>query len=238
MDVAVAMVDVVMPLRRAVDAVGPVQAGVEPLRRVRRGHLRAPACSRSRRGRRGRRLRCRSSRPSSPSRSSRRPGGGTPARALRLAAEPLGLGQRGERDVVGPRAPQPLRHVRFGDLDEAGRDAGPAEILLREDVGGDLRPVGRHVDALRLKNDRAVGIADFGVGSTKSHSFEWRFSCLRIPTLEAHRRSPVPSSRHLFPSGVCSISIRARTYGHRRILNYKILCAQLHFVDHGVDDTR
>ena len=29
-------IDVVMALRRAVDAVGPVQAGVEPLRRVRR----------------------------------------------------------------------------------------------------------------------------------------------------------------------------------------------------------
>ena len=33
-------VDVVVPLPRAVDAVGPVQPGVEPLRRVRRAHLR------------------------------------------------------------------------------------------------------------------------------------------------------------------------------------------------------
>src|SRR3546814_9674192 len=32
-------VDVVVALARAVDAVGPVQAGVEPLRRVRRGDL-------------------------------------------------------------------------------------------------------------------------------------------------------------------------------------------------------
>ena len=32
-------VDVKMPLARAIDAVGPVQAGVEPLRRVRRRHL-------------------------------------------------------------------------------------------------------------------------------------------------------------------------------------------------------
>ena len=33
------MVDVVVALAGAVDAVGPVQAGVEPLRAVRRGHL-------------------------------------------------------------------------------------------------------------------------------------------------------------------------------------------------------
>src|SRR3546814_17798696 len=32
-------VDVVVALTRAVDAVGPVQPGVEPLRRVRRAHL-------------------------------------------------------------------------------------------------------------------------------------------------------------------------------------------------------
>ena len=37
---AVAMVDVPMALAGAVDAVGPVQAGVEPLRRVRRADLR------------------------------------------------------------------------------------------------------------------------------------------------------------------------------------------------------
>jgi hypothetical protein len=109
-----------------------------------------------------------------------------------LAAEALGLGQRGDGDVIGLRAPQPLRHIGLGDLDEAGGDAGAAEILLGEYVGGDLRPAGRHIDALPLEDDRTVGIADFGVGSTKRHSCERRFSCLRIPTLKAHRRSPVP----------------------------------------------
>ena len=32
-------IDVIVTLRRAIDAVGPVQAGVEPLRRIRRAHL-------------------------------------------------------------------------------------------------------------------------------------------------------------------------------------------------------
>src|SRR3712207_9547300 len=34
-----AVIDVVVALARTIDAVGPVQAGVEPLRRVRRAHL-------------------------------------------------------------------------------------------------------------------------------------------------------------------------------------------------------
>src|SRR5205823_8121709 len=36
---AALVVDVVMALRRTVDAIGPMKAGVEPLRRVRRAHL-------------------------------------------------------------------------------------------------------------------------------------------------------------------------------------------------------
>ena len=69
---------------------------------------------------------------------------------------------------------------------------GPEGEPWRQHIGGDLRPLGRHVDILELEDDRSVGIANFRIGSTKRHPFEWRFSCLRIPTLKAHRRSPVP----------------------------------------------
>src|SRR5829696_6898695 len=95
----------------------------------------------------------------------------------------------------------------LGHLGEAGGHPGAAEILLRQHVGGDRRPLGRHVDALHAEDDRTVGIADFGVGSTKRHSREWRFSCLRIPTLKAHRRSPVPSSRLLMTLSGCALSL-------------------------------
>ena len=200
---AVAMVDIPVALARSVDAVGPVQTGIEPLRRIRRADL----------GRQhvamfvveGAGIVFAVEVAALPAPVG--PGAGHALEDLArtaLAAGALGLGEHRQGDLVGLRAPQPLRHVGLGNLDEAGRYPGAAKILLGKDVGGNLRPVGRYIDALQLKDDRAVGVADFGVGSTKRHSLEWRFSCLRIPALEAHRQSPVPRSRHSFPRGVCS----------------------------------
>jgi hypothetical protein len=88
-------VDIVVALAGAVDAVGPVQAGVEPLREfgARAGW---PACSQLVDRRRGRLLRIESSRPSSPSRSRCRRAGRTPG-GHRFGAVALVLGQLGER---------------------------------------------------------------------------------------------------------------------------------------------
>ena len=72
-------IDVAMPLRRPFDAVGPVQASVEPLRAIRARPFVPRACSRSRRRRRAHRLPTRSIRPCSPSRSSIPRGDGRPA---------------------------------------------------------------------------------------------------------------------------------------------------------------
>ena len=72
-------VDVVVALARAVDAVGPVQAGVEPLRRVRRAHLVRQHEAQFVEEGAGVVCRSRNSRPSSPSRSRCRRGGRTPA---------------------------------------------------------------------------------------------------------------------------------------------------------------
>src|SRR4029079_16526748 len=48
-------------------------------------------------------------------------------------------------------------------VDRAGRvDAGLPEVLLGENVGGDLRPVGRDFDVLQAEHDRSVGIANLG----------------------------------------------------------------------------
>ena len=196
MGAAVVVVDIPMTLSRAVDAIGPVQTGIEPLRRIRRTDL------------------CRqhvtvlvvkgagiifavevSAFPSPVG-----PGAGHAFEHLpggALAAVACSFGQGGERDVVRAGSPQPFRDVGFGNLDQMGGHPGAAEILLGKNIRGDGRPFGRNFDALQLENDRTVGIADFGVGNTKSHSFEWRFSCLRIPTPKAHRRSPVSRSRAL-----------------------------------------
>ena len=59
---------------------------------------------------------------------------------------PLLLGQRGERVLVGDRAPQERGNGILFDLLQAGRDTGLAEIFLRKDVRSDLRPEFRHLD--------------------------------------------------------------------------------------------
>ena len=52
----------------------------------------------------------------------------------------------------------------FLDLLQARRDAGLAEILLRQHVGGDLRPELRHFDVVGAKHHRAVRVADLARG--------------------------------------------------------------------------
>ena len=66
--------------------------------------------------------------------------------------------------VVGDRAPQEGGDRVLLDLLQRGRDAGLAEILLRQHVGGDLRPGFRHFDIVELEDDRAVRIPDLARG--------------------------------------------------------------------------
>jgi hypothetical protein len=62
--------------------------------------------------------------------------------------------------------------VRIGDCSlqpgpiyrKARGDAGFTKILLRQDVGGDLRPELGHFDILEPKHDRTVGVADLARG--------------------------------------------------------------------------
>ena len=69
-----------------------------------------------------------------------------------------------ERLLVGDRAPQPGRDGLLLDLLQARGHAGLAEILLRQHVGGDLRPERRHLDVVGAEHHRAVGIADLARG--------------------------------------------------------------------------
>ncbi len=184
-----AVVDIPMALRRPVDAIGPVQPGIEPLRRVRRPHL---------------------ARQHQPDLIVK--GGGVgfaveiaalpapigpgPGHAVKdlagigLAAKPGVFGQCGERRFVGTAAPQPRWHAVLGDGFERRRDAGLAEIFLREDVGGDLAPLGRHLDALGLEHDRAVGIADLAGCGAKPYRRIWIPTRTRKAPLDLHSSPP------------------------------------------------
>ena len=144
----------------------------------------------------------------------------------------------GLRRAVGGRPPQPLRHVALGNAAQVAGNASAPEILLGQHVGRDLAPVGRNFDAGLLEDDLAVRATDLGIGNAERHSCEWRCSCSRVPTLEAHRpKSPVPISRLLALSRGAFTEIGTHTYRHVEILSYKILCVQLHFVEQYVDGT-
>ena len=178
-------VDVEMTLTGAVDAIRPVQARVEPLRRIRRGHLARqheaqfvmegagvflgveilalPAPVGPRAGE-----------------AVEHVGGGL----LRAVAGFLGQGF--QRVRVGDRAPQERGDVVLLDLLEDGGDAGLAEIFLRENVAGDLTPVGRDVDAVLREHDGAVGVANFALGLAEREFGVGRLIGLGVTTFDPH----------------------------------------------------
>ncbi len=69
-----------------------------------------------------------------------------------LADIALVLGEEGQRLGVGHRAPQAGRDGLFLDLLQARGDAGLAEILLGQHVGGDLRPARSALRHFRSRN--------------------------------------------------------------------------------------
>ena len=179
------VVDIVVALARPVDAIGPVHAGVEPLRRVRRGHLRGqhvahlviigagillvgeiaalPA-------------------PVGPC------AGETVEHLLGriLTAEPLFLGQLGECGLVGNRAPEPGRHSAFLDGLQLRRHAGFAEVFLRHDIGGDLRELYGNLDVLGAEHNSAVGVFNFAGCESELEGGVRVFACGRKASFKFH----------------------------------------------------
>ena len=161
-------IDVEMPLRRAVDPIGPVQAGIEPLRAVRRGHLArehvahlviigagvgfggeiatlpAPIG----------------------------PGACQTVKDLLgrgFAGEAFGLRKIGKGCLIGHGPPQEFRHALFLHALQARGHAGLAEILLRDDIRGDLAPAFGDFHRIVAEDDLAIGIADFRSRRRKGH---------------------------------------------------------------------
>ena len=183
-------VDVIVALARPVDAIGPVEAGIEPLRGVGRGdlarqheahlvvigagvlvaveHAGLPAPI--------------------------GPGAGEPIEHLLrrgFRAGPLGLGQRLERLLVGDRSPQEGRDVHFLDPLQPRGHARLAEIFLREHVGGHLAPGGRNLDPVEREDDRPVGIANLAPCHGEGDPVVGRSARLGEVPLDSHRSRPL-----------------------------------------------
>ncbi|MPL92618.1 hypothetical protein SDC9_38730 [bioreactor metagenome] len=157
------VVDVIVALRRAIDAIGPVQAGVEPLRAVRRGHLL---------GQHeahlvviGARVVLGAEIAALPAPVG--PGAGQPVEHLLgrgFAHNALIFRQVLKRLGVGDRAPQELGHALLAHLLQRRGNARLAEVFLREHVGGNLAPALGHLDAVVVEHDLAVRVANFRRG--------------------------------------------------------------------------
>ncbi len=186
-----AVVDIPVALRRAVDAVGPIEPGVEPLRRVGRAHLAGEhqpdlvvegagvlfgveiAALPTPIG----------------------PGSGHPVEDLAGAglAAPAGVfGKRRQGQFVGAAPPQPLRHAVLRHPRQRRRDAGLAKIFLRQDVGRDLAPFRRHLDALGLEHDRAVRVADLAGRGAEPHCGVGILAGCGKATRDMHSSPPKP----------------------------------------------
>ena len=183
-------VDVIMALAGTVDAVSPVQAGVEPLRRIRRDHLLGEHVAQL--VVEGVRVFLGGEVGTLPAPIG--PAAGEAVEHLlgrQLGDEALFLGQGGQRLGVGHRAPQPRRHGLFFDLLQTGGDAGLAEIFLRQHVGGDLRPGIGDFDILQLEHHGAVRIADLGGRVTEVDPGIGRLVSCGVAAIDLHWSCPV-----------------------------------------------
>ena len=186
---AAAVVDVIMALRRAVDAIGPIEAGVEPLRRVGGAHL--PRQHQPDLVVKGAGVILGVEIAALPAPIG--PGSGHPVEHLAgagFAAVALGLGQCGQTRGIGAAPPQPGRNPVFLDRRQPRRDPGLAEIFLGEDVAGDLAPFGRHLDPLGLEHDRAVGVADLAGRVPEPNRCVGILTCRGKPPRDMHSSSP------------------------------------------------
>ena len=154
------VVDIVVALARAVDAIGPVKAGVEPLRAVGRRHLARQhqlhfieigACV----GFFGEVA------------TFPAPIGPGPRETTEhllgrgFTAEAVFFGQIGQRNLVGHVTPQERRNALFLHRLQDRGDPGLAEIFLRQHVRSHLAPAHGNFHIVEFENGGAVGVANF-----------------------------------------------------------------------------
>ena len=152
-------INVMVTLGRAVDAVSPMKARVEPLRRIGRGHLLGQHEAHF--VEIGLGVGFGIEVPTFPAPVG--PGAGQPVEHLLgagFAGESLFLGQLLEGGGVGFGAPQPRRDGVLLDLLQLCGDTCLAEVFLRQHVRGDLGPGIRNLDIRLGEHDGAVRVSD------------------------------------------------------------------------------
>ena len=182
-------VDVVMALGGAVDAIGPVQAGVEPLGRIGSRHLPGQHVAHLVVIGLGVGLGVEIAALPAPI----GPGAGETVEDLArvgLPAETAVLRQFRHAVLVGGAALQPQRHVVLGNRHGLRGHTGPAEVFLGQDVGGHLGELPRHLELIEPEDDRAIRIADFAGRRPEFDGVVRRRALGRESTLDTHDAPP------------------------------------------------
>ncbi len=154
------IVDVVVTLARTIDTVGPVQAGVEPLRGVRRGHLARQHVAHLVEVGLGVVFAVEVAtlpRPVGPGTSQtveHLPG-------VSLTDVALFFRQLGQCLLVGNRSPQERRHAGFFHTLQTRGHARFPEIFLRQNIAGNLAEILGHPDIGGREDQRPVRVSDF-----------------------------------------------------------------------------
>ena len=103
-----------------------------------------------------------------------------------LGAETLVLRQLGKFGLIRHRAPEEGRNVVFLNLLQMLRNARFAEIFLRQNVGSHLAERFRHIDVFKTEHDGTVRVADFACGRLESNPGIGRNAGFGEITLDPH----------------------------------------------------
>src|ERR1700677_4935331 len=168
-----------MALAGAIDAIGPVQAGVEPLRAVGRALLRRQHMTKLVIESAGVGLAVEIAALPSPI----SPGAG---QAVEHLLGGMLTGGFAAASGISLLAPEKIRHAFFGRGPQSLGHAGLAEIFLRQHIGGHLAPAFGHFDAVLDEYHRAVRITDLASGETERDPFIGRMTLDREMAANAH----------------------------------------------------
>ena len=186
-------IDIEMPLRRAINAIGPMQTRIEPLRAVGSAFLG---------GEHEAKLVIKGARIFFSVKIAALPAPIGPG-ACQAVENLLGghfaglaifLSNISQSGIVHFGLPQPARHVVFFNLLQRLGNARAAEILLGQNVRSHLAPTGGNLDIGSAENDGTIGILDFAGDQTKFNGRIRRLASFSITALNAH------DLRSLFPN--------------------------------------
>src|SRR6185437_14735480 len=96
----------------------------------------------------------------------------------------------GECRLVGHAPPQPVGHALLDDGRELGRNAGFAEVFLRQDIARDLAPLGGDFAIGEMEDARAIGIPDLAGGEPEGDVLVRIFPRDGETTLDTHAKPP------------------------------------------------